>query len=230
MFKKLKYMFKIIGCKIIGYKMNIIQELTEKGKYDEWVSEGSYFGQTGTINAKIFKTRPYKYYDMDGDIINVSTISQTFRADVVNIPIFKQYWVEDLTNVGQATYRIVSTSEELSTSGLATCCGLAIHLGDKKFLAHLDTSMKNKIPVLSDYHSYYETLDIKLTRYDTQMVNVLRELCILRNTLESPVKATIYAGNLYNYLSVKKAKKICGMVGITDITIVDVDMFDRVSI
>jgi len=29
-----------------------------------------------------------------------------------------------------------------------TCCGLAILLGDKKFLAHLDTSMKNKIPCM----------------------------------------------------------------------------------
>ena len=204
----------------------LIQELTKKGKYDEWVSNGSYFGQT----SNMFTTKPYKYYDMDGDIINVSAISKNYRDDVVNIPVFKQYWVEDLTHVGQATYKIVSTSEELSTSGLATCCGLAIHLGDKKFLAHLDTSMKNKIPVLSDYPSYYETLNIKLTRYDTEMVKVLLELCVLRNTVESPVKATIYAGNLYNYVSVKKAKKICSMVGITDITTIDVDMFDRVII
>jgi len=204
----------------------LIQELTKKGKYDEWVSHGSYFGQTGNI----FTTREYKYYDMDGDIINVSTISKTFRADVINIPVFKQYFVKDLTHVKQATYKIVSTSEELSTSGLATCCGLAIHLGDKKFLAHLDTSMKNKIPVLSDYRSYYETLNIKLTSYDARMVQVLQELCLLRNTLESPVKATIYAGNLYNYLSVKKAKKICSMLGITDINTIDVDMFDRVTI
>ena len=204
----------------------LIQELTKKGKYDEWVSNGSYFGQT----SNMFTTKPYKYYDMDGDIINVSAISKNYRDDVVNIPVFKQYWVEDHTHVGQATYKIVSTSEELSTSGLATCCGLAIHLGDKKFLAHLDTSMKNKIPVLSDYPSYYETLNIKLTRYDTEMVKVLLELCVLRNTVESPVKATIYAGNLYNYVSVKKAKKICSMVGITDITTIDVDMFDRVTI
>jgi len=204
----------------------LIQELTKKGKYDEWVSNGSYFGQT----SNMFTTKPYKYYDMDGDIINVSAISKNYRDDVVNIPVFKQYWVEDRTHVSQATYKIVSTSEELSTSGLATCCGLAIHLGDKKFLAHLDSSIKNKIPVLSDYRSYYETLNIKLTRYDREMVQVLQERCLLRNTLESPVKATIYAGNLYNYLSVKKAKKICSMVGITDITTIDVDMFDRIAI
>jgi hypothetical protein len=204
----------------------LIQELTKKGKYDEWVSNGSYFGQT----SNMFTTKPYKYYDMDGDIINVSAISKNYRDDVVNIPVFKQYWVEDHTHVSQATYKIVSTSEELSTSGLATCCGLAIHLGDKKFLAHLDSSIKNKIPVLSDYRSYYETLNIKLTRYDREMVQVLQERCLLRNTLESPVKATIYAGNLYNYLSVKKAKKICSMLGITDITTIDVDMFDRIAI
>jgi hypothetical protein len=206
-----------------------IQELIKKGKYDEWVSYGSYYGQMSNTIGGIFKTRNYKYYDMDGDIINVSSISKEYKDDS-NIPVFKQYIVEDPTNVSQATYRIVSTSEELHTSGLATCCGLAIHLGNKKFLAHLDTSMKNKIPVLSDYQSYYETLNIRLTSYDTRMVNVLRTHCVLQNTTENPLKATIYAGNLYNYLSVKKAKKICGMVGITDITIVDVDMFDRVSI
>ena len=198
---------------------SILQELKRKGKYDEWVSHGSYFGQTGSI----FTTREYKYYDMDGDIINVSSVSKTYRDDVVNTPVFKQYYVEDVTHVRQATYRIVSNSEELSTSGLATCCGLAILLGDKKFLAHLDTSMKNKIPPhISE--SYYDTLDIILTRYDRAMVKVLQ------HEIKGEVKATIYAGNMYSDLSVKKAKKICSMVGITDITIVNVDMFDRVSI
>ena len=198
---------------------SILQELKRKGKYDEWVSHGSYFGQTGSI----FTTREYKYYDMDGDIINVSSVSKTYRDDVVNTPVFKQYYVEDVTHVRQATYRIVSNSEELSTSGLATCCGLAILLGDKKFLAHLDTSMKNKIPPhISE--SYYDTLDIILTRYDRAMVKVLQ------NEIKGEPKATIYAGNMYSDLSVKKAKKICSMVGITDITIVNVDMFDRVSI
>ena len=198
---------------------SILQELKRKGKYDEWVSHGSYFGQTGSI----FTTREYKYYDMDGDIINVSSVSKTYRDDVVNTPVFKQYYVEDVTHVRQATYRIVSNSEELSTSGLATCCGLAILLGDKKFLAHLDTSMKNKIPPHVS-ESYYDTLDIILTRYDRTMVKVLQ------NEIKGDPKATIYAGNMYSDLSVKKAKKICSMVGITDITIVNVDMFDRVSI
>jgi len=207
---------------------NLIQELTKKGKYDEWVSHGSYFGQIRKNKETLFNR--YKYYDMDGDIINVSTISKDYRDDVVNTPVFKQYLVKDPTHVRQATYKIVSKSEELSTSGLATCCGLAIHLGDKKFLAHLDTSMKNKTPVLSDYHTYYEKLDIILTHYDTQMVCTLQQLCKELCKELCTIKATIYAGNLYNYLSVKKAKKICSMVGITDITIIDVDMFDRVSI
>lgn len=198
---------------------SILQELKRKGKYDEWVSQGSYFGQTGSI----FTTREYKYYDMDGDIINVSSVSKTYRDNVVNTPVFKQYYVEDVTHVIQATYRIVSNSEELSTSGLATCCGLAILLGDKKFLAHLDTSMKNKIPPHVS-ESYYDTLDIILTRYDRAMVKVLQ------HEIKGEPKASIYAGNMYSDLSVKKAKKICSMVGITDITIVNVDMFDRVSI
>ena len=192
----------------------IIQELTRKGKYDEWVSHGSYFGKTGK------STREYKYYDMNGDIINVSSVSKTYTD--FNIPVFKQYVVYDPTFVKQATYKIVSTSEELTTSGLATCCGLAI-IGDKKFLAHLDTTIDNEIPKLDDYHAYYETLAIKLTLYDRKMVRVLR------NTFQT-AKATIYAGNLYSYLSVKKAKLICSMAGITDITVIDVHMFDLIRI
>ena len=211
----------------------LVQELKKKGKYDEWVSLGSYYGQTGSI----FTTRGYKYYDMDGDIINVSCISNKYRdvIPIVNTPVFKQYCVKDVTNVLQATYRIVPNSEELSTSGLATCCGLAILLGNKKFLAHLDTSMKNKIPPHVN-EAYYDTLDIILTRYDREMVKILQHEIHneihneLHNEIHNEIKATIYAGNLYSDVSVKKAKKICNMVGITDITIVNVDMFDRVTI
>ena len=206
----------------------LLQELKEKGKYDEWVLHGSYYGQTGSIFIK----REYKYYDMDGDIINVSCVSKVYRNDFINTPIFKQYYVKDVTNVGQATYKIVSNSEELSISGLATCCGLAILLGNKKFLAHLDTSMKNKIPPHVN-ESYYDTLDIILTRYDRNMVQILHNE--IQNEIQNEIKGTsvkaiIYAGNLYSDLSVKKAKNICNMAGITDITIVNVNMFDRVSI
>jgi hypothetical protein len=203
----------------------LVQELKKKGKYDEWVSLGSYYGQTGSI----FTTKGYKYYDMDGDIINVSCISNVYRdvTPIVNTPVFKQYYVKDETHVRQAKYKIVSNSEELSTSGLATCCGLTILLGNKKFLAHLDTSMKNKIPPHVN-ESYYDTLDIILTRYDREMVKILQDE--IHNEIKNEIKATIYAGNLYSDLSVKKAKKICNMVGIADITIVKVDMFDRVTI
>ena len=213
----------------------LIQELTKKGKYDEWVSYGSYFGQT----SHIFDIKQYKYYDMDGDIISVSRVSKFYRRDVLNTPVFKQYYVKDPSYVTQATYRFNSISEELSTSGLATCCGLAIMLRDKKFLAHLDTSMKNKI-ASHITKSYYESLDIKLTSYDRDMVDILKKEVEkevkneVKNEVPNPIKATIYAANiysnLYSDLSVKKAKKICAMVGITDITMVYVDMFDRVTI
>jgi len=190
----------------------LIQELTKKGKYTDWVSCGSYLGHTSNGPG-------YKYYDMDGDIINVSYTSKEYRDDVINIPVFKQYWVNDPTNVRQAKYKIVRNNEELSVSGLVTCCGLAI-IGEKKFLAHLDASI-DKIPC--------EELTMKLTRYDKKMVEILRnDLCNdLRN---KPVKATIYAGNVDSYVSVKKAKMICDMVGINDITMIEVDMFDRISI
>lgn len=201
----------------------IIQELTRKNKYSEWVALGSYFGHISTIN-------PYKYYDMNGHIQNVCSVSTNYSSDIINIPVFKQIYVEDPTHVKQGTYKIVDKSMILSTSGLATCCCLTISIGNKKFLAHLDTTIKNKIPVLSDYESYYETLDIQLSTYDTKMTNHIHSVMKEEKCTPNDCKTIIYSGCLYSYLSVKKAKKICLLLGITDITIKHVDMFDRVSI
>lgn len=209
----------------------IIQELTRRNKYSEWVAFGSYFGHIKDKN-------PYKYYDMNGNIQNVCSVSTNYRSNIINIPVFKQIYDKDPTHVKQATYKIVDKSMTLSTSGLATCCCLTISIGNKKFLAHLDSTINNKIPVLSDYESYYETLDIKLSTYDTKMTNHIysvmkEEKCIhneSNNNESNSIKTIIYAGCLYSDLSVKKAKKICSLLGITDITIKHVDMFDKVSI
>ena len=81
--------------KMIGGGMSeedIIDELKTKGKYDEWVSLGSKFGLTSdTLQSKYFSVRPFKYYDVDGNIVNVSMVAKKYRPDVDNIAVFEQF-------------------------------------------------------------------------------------------------------------------------------------------
>lgn len=188
----------------------IIDELKENGKYDDWISHGSYFGQTSsTIKAKFFLSRPYQYYDMNNYIVHVSAISKTFRADVNNMPVFKQNVIKDLTNVNQSTFRFVDVTDRLSTAGLATCTGLAMIIGTKKFLTHLDANTQI-YPII---HALRQVLGKELLDA-TSIKNV-----------------NIYAGDLDSTLTVQKAKEICSKIGIeSNITVSNVSMFDRVSI
>ena len=139
-------------------EQEIIEELKTKGKYDEWITLGSNFGLTSdtyeqnfflgsnfgltsdTYEQNVFSVRPYKYYDVDKNLVNVSMVTSTYRPDVDNIAVFKPHYVEDPTHVRQSEYRIRNISEELSTTGLATCTGLAMIIGTKKFMTHLDAT------------------------------------------------------------------------------------------
>lgn len=189
----------------------IIDELKTKGKYDEWVSLGSYFGLTSdTLRAKYFLVRPYKYYDVDGKLVNVSMVTSTYRPDVDNIAVFKQHYEKDPTHVDQSTYRIVGISEELSTAGLATCTGLAMIIGTKKFMTHLDTNT-----------------------HIQPIINAVDKIIATEGILASSLKPIIYTGSLDSSLTLEKAKEICSRVGIpeTNYNIIEnVCMFERVII
>ena len=188
----------------------IIDELKTKGKYDEWVKLGSNFGLTSdTLKAKFFLVRPVKYYDVDGNIVNVSMITQTYRPDVDNIAVFEQIVVEDPTRVKQSKYRFVDSSEVLSTSGLATCTGLAMIIGTKKFMTHLDATTS----------IYKIIIDI-------------RKVIATEKIEPSSLTPIIYAGNLDSSLTLQKAKEICLQLGIpeTNYKIQNVCMFTRVTI
>ena len=107
--------------KAVRPQQEIIDELITKGKYDKWVSLGSLFGLTSdTLPGKFFSVRPYKYYNVDGNLVNVSMVQKEYRPDVDNIAVFEQLFVKDPTHVEQSTYRTVPIGKELSTSGLAT--------------------------------------------------------------------------------------------------------------
>lgn len=188
----------------------IITELKAKEKYDEWVKLGSRFGLTSnTLKSKFFLVRPYHYYDMDGNVVNISMVDTTYNQNVNNIAVFTQLVVEDPTFVHQGKYKIVNNTDILSTSGLATCSGLSITIGNKKFMAHLDaiTKIHNIIVVIKN-EIMKENIDI----------NVLMP--------------TIYAGSLNSSISLQKAKDICLTVGIPpqNYMVLNVSMFDKVVI
>ena len=188
----------------------IVEELQTKGKYDEWTRLGSNFGLTSdTLQAKFFLDRPYKYYDIDGNLVNVSMVTNKYRPDVDNIAVFKQHYVKDPTHVDQSKYRIGNISEELSTAGLATCTGLAMIIGTKKFMTHLDATTPID-PIISAIDKIIKTERI----------------------VAGSLKPIIYAGSLDSSLTLEKAKEICSRVGIpeTNYKIENVCMMDRVSI
>ena len=51
-------------------------------------------------------------------------------------------------NVKQGQFLIVPKTESLTTAGLATCSGLAMIIGTKKFLTHLDAAT-DIVPIIS---------------------------------------------------------------------------------
>jgi hypothetical protein len=203
-----KYNKKMIG----GGKSQeeIINELKSKGKYDDWVSLGSLFGLTSnTLKAKFFLVRPYKYYDVDGNIVDVSMVQTTYRPDVDNIAVFKQIYLKDPTNVNQGKFRVVNANKTLSTAGLATCTGLAIIIGTKKFMTHLDANTKI-----------------------STIINAISKIIEEENVLPVDLTPNIYAGDLNSTITLQKAKDICSAIGIPEknYNIINVSMLDRVSI
>jgi hypothetical protein len=190
-------------------KQQIIDELKEKGKYEEWVNLGGYFGLTSdTLNIDTFKIRPFKYYNVDSEIVNVSMIEPNYRPDLDNIAVFKQFHEEDPSSVGVGKYKIVNSNEPLTTTGLATCTGLTMIIGDKKFMAHLDATT----PVSS-------------------MIDKIRQVIREENVNPKDLEPHIYTGNLESELTLQKAKDLCSAIGIPEekFTISSVCMIDIVE-
>jgi hypothetical protein len=86
--KEKKWKWRIIGRneKKGGQEKKIIEELKKKGKYDEWVKSGSYFGY---INER---PRLYEYENMNGIPRRFSLISKhpdDEKEGITQIPVFK---------------------------------------------------------------------------------------------------------------------------------------------
>lgn len=171
----------------------IIKELQTKQKYKEWIDKGSYYGLiSDTLNAELFKVRPYSYYDVNNNIIRVSMIQKDFRPDVINIPVFGQVIKPRPSSyISQGTFKIVDKNQPLNTAGLATCTGLAMNIGNKKFMTHLDALTNIE--------------DIIIAIKDTMKKEKIKG---------STIHPTIYAGTLDSELTIEKAKQICTEVSI----------------
>jgi hypothetical protein len=132
-----------------GRYEDIITTLKTNGHYDNWVEKGSLYG----VNSKypkpgtIFMEKPYKYLTTEGIPIMVSMVTKTYRDDpsLIFIPVLNYIHIHDPTNVAMDKYKIVDESETLNTSGITTCCALALKIGTKKFLAHISASMDKNI-------------------------------------------------------------------------------------
>ena len=164
----------------------IMIELKEKGKYDEWVSKGSYFTYR---SPRLRLPMNYTFINIDGNPIPGQMQSKKYRSDLEeNIPIFGQIIKRDPNFVNQGTFRTTGVSGRLTTSGLATCSGLSMTVGTQKFLTHLDVST-----------------DIQ------PMIDAILELIETEGVL--PTNINIYPGNMDSRVTEQLAKDIISRCG-----------------
>jgi hypothetical protein len=212
----------------------ILQELQDKGKFDEWVKFGRLYGLTSdNSHAKFFVVRPFIYRNIDDTPVAVSMVQSTFRPDVDNIAVFQQVHKKkeiDPCFVAQGTHKFVSVSsitsfscfvtygfvpsdalasKYLYTSCLATCSSLAMVIGTRKFMTHLDARTRTE-PILAD------------------LWRMIQEEQISPETL----RPTICTGALDSTITEFKAMHICGSLRIPyqNVYIQSVCMFDTVVI
>ena len=189
----------------------IIDELKSKGKYDEWVKSGRFFGITSDIPDTLYmQDDPAKYYNVDGKIVDVAIVDKNYRTEphLNNVAVFGQFYEKDPAHVAQGTYKIVNSNEPLTTTGLATCTGLTMVIGDKKFMAHLDATTQVQ-----------------------SIIDDIKQVISEKNVDPNKLVPHIYTGNLESELTLQKAKKICSGVGIPteNFIISEVCMFTKVE-
>jgi hypothetical protein len=178
-------------------EQEIIDELKSKGKYKQWEDSGRYFGLTSeTLKMPTFKNRPLRHYNVDGEIVNVSLIQKEYRPDLDNIAVFEGIYKkegEDPSYVEQDTYKIVNSTDKLTTSGLASCAGLTMIIGTKKFMAHLDATT-----LISD------------------MIDDIKKIISEEHINPEDLRPTIYIGYFDSDTALKKATDICSSLGIPE--------------
>ena len=112
----------------------IIRELETVGKYDEWFRKGHRYGITMRENSN---RRLYEFTLMDGSTRKFSTITESYFDGQINTPVFDMVGLNS-NYVEPMSFKIVPNSKKLHTSGMSTCSGLTMKLGNQKFLSHID--------------------------------------------------------------------------------------------
>jgi hypothetical protein len=94
----------------------------------------SNFSKFGFL-SDLTKYPQYLYTDLNGNIVNVSSVSSGYDETKNNVAVFNYNNRLMGPIVEQSEFRIVNNNERLITSGLFTCCGLSIIIGNKKFFS-----------------------------------------------------------------------------------------------
>ena len=81
--------------------------------------------------------RFYKYTLIDGSTRKFSTITESYWDGQINTPVFDMVGSNSIYVV-QNSFRIVPNSLKLHISGIESCSGLTMKLGNQKFLSHID--------------------------------------------------------------------------------------------
>lgn len=182
-------------------------DLKKYNKYEEWIEYGSYFG--------IVRDPPHQrvaiYKNMHGEDVGVNEattdLGKISGKITTYFPIFKfvrrgtlKDLPEELTVgmimkhvVDQGKHLIMNKTETLTTSGLATCVALAIQIGNKKLMSHVDST--------TNIHRIIR--DIQQTMTDEKIDS------------SGIDKVRVWEGTLYgNWHALKKVDKIIEEVGI----------------
>ena len=112
----------------------LIKELKDAGKYDEWFRKGHSYGITMRGN----RNRRFNEWTLiDGSTRKFSTITESYWDGQINTPVFDMVG-SNSNYVRQSSFLIVPNSRKLYTFGMSTCSGLTMILGNQKFLSHID--------------------------------------------------------------------------------------------
>ena len=112
----------------------LIKELKDAGKYDEWFRKGHSYGITMRGNSN---RRFYEWTLIDGSTRKFSTITESYWDGQINTPVFGMVG-SNSNYVRQSSFLIVPNSRKLHTFGMSSCSGLTMKLGNQKFLSHID--------------------------------------------------------------------------------------------
>ena len=160
--KYLKYKNKYLQLKqqLGGGKEEIIQEMKDKGNYDEWVKLGSLFG-TPSPTASIF------YVDMNGEYVRVKYVKTMYN--IGDVPVFKFKTNNDIPKVYtsiqpninmhlgneynhgviQENMKILSEKPIISNIPIIPSYS-NIHLGNEYNPISIQENMKSEKPIISN--------------------------------------------------------------------------------